>query len=196
MLSRLPFGVLLLDQQGRCLFLNEAAERVINMNDGVSLSAAGRLFAAESSSNARLGRAIHRALAYVVDRTRLPPDGPIALQRNDVTKRYVAFVLPLNRAVVAIGRRVPAAVVFVRDPNGEKTISGKRLEILFDLTAAEAKVAMALCDGASLSSCANQNGISIETARSQLKSVFAKTGVHQQSELVALLFKSLAGLPV
>jgi hypothetical protein len=41
--------------------------------------------------------------------------------------------------------------------------------------------------GTSLEQAAQELNISTETARSQLKAVFAKTDTHRQSELVALL---------
>ena len=55
------------------------------------------------------------------------------------------------------------------------------------LTSAEARLASLLASGTSLEDAAAELHISRETARSQLKVVFAKTGTHRQSELVALL---------
>jgi DNA-binding CsgD family transcriptional regulator len=57
----------------------------------------------------------------------------------------------------------------------------------FGLTAAEARLASRVGTGEPISRAAEQLGISAETARSQLKSIFAKTDVHRQAELVALL---------
>jgi len=61
------------------------------------------------------------------------------------------------------------------------------LALAFGLTPAEARLGSALATGTSLSEAADELGISRETARNQLKSVFAKTDTHRQSELVALL---------
>jgi DNA-binding CsgD family transcriptional regulator len=61
------------------------------------------------------------------------------------------------------------------------------LASLFGLTAAEARLASRLAGGAALNEVAAQLGISRETARNQLKAVFAKTETHRQAELVALL---------
>ena len=65
------------------------------------------------------------------------------------------------------------------------------LRSVFRLTEAEARLATQMAFGNSLESVADQFGIAKETARSQLKSVFAKTGVHRQAELVAMLAKLL-----
>lgn len=58
---------------------------------------------------------------------------------------------------------------------------------LFDLTAAEARVASGVAEGLTPDQIAHRDGTSRETVRYQLKTVFAKTGVSRQSQLTALL---------
>lgn len=62
-----------------------------------------------------------------------------------------------------------------------------QMSALFMLSAAEARLATALCNGTALDAYAQQSGISINTARSQLRAVLHKTGTHRQSDLVRLL---------
>ena len=52
---------------------------------------------------------------------------------------------------------------------------------------AEARLAAVLGEGLSLVEAARRLGIAHNTAKVQLRSVFAKTGVHRQAQLVALL---------
>lgn len=69
----------------------------------------------------------------------------------------------------------------------------------FDLTPGEARVAVSVANGNSLQDIAEAHSVSINTVRSQLQSIFGKTGVSRQSELVSLLAASpmaAAGLPV
>ena len=61
-----------------------------------------------------------------------------------------------------------------------------RARILFGLTAAEAKLASLIASGPALDNIAGQLGIARETARNQLKAVFAKTETHRQGEPIAL----------
>jgi len=61
------------------------------------------------------------------------------------------------------------------------------LEALFDLTPTEAKVASLLVQGQSVVEIAKAQEVKQNSVRTQLKSVFAKTGVHRQAELVGLL---------
>jgi DNA-binding CsgD family transcriptional regulator len=60
---------------------------------------------------------------------------------------------------------------------------------MFDPTPAEAKITIALLEGGDLRSIAAAQRVSIETVRTQLKSVFAKTNTSRQSELIALLMR-------
>lgn len=55
------------------------------------------------------------------------------------------------------------------------------------LTAAEARLAAKLVQGLQIADAAESLGISTHTARTQLKSIFAKTGARRQSELLHLL---------
>ena len=55
---------------------------------------------------------------------------------------------------------------------------------LFDLTAAEARVAAGILDGLTLTKIAKLHGVSIETVRSQAKAVLGKTGSRRQSEFI------------
>ena len=59
----------------------------------------------------------------------------------------------------------------------------------FQLTAREAKLASVMARGTPLQIAARELEIPWQTARNQLKSVFAKTYTHSQSELVALLMQ-------
>jgi DNA-binding CsgD family transcriptional regulator len=68
------------------------------------------------------------------------------------------------------------------------------LSQLFGLTRAEAALATQLSRGLQLQDAADALNISPHTARTQLKAIFAKTGVSRQAELVRLLVKSVAAL--
>lgn len=58
---------------------------------------------------------------------------------------------------------------------------------LFDLTTMEARVARALAAGSDIGATAESFGISRETVRAHLKSIFAKTGFSRQTDLAAAI---------
>ena len=61
------------------------------------------------------------------------------------------------------------------------------------LTLAECRVALLLSDGHSPKEIANTVGATDNTVRSQIKSIFSKTGVRRQSDLVRLPLTTRAG---
>jgi DNA-binding CsgD family transcriptional regulator len=99
---------------------------------------------------------------------------------------FVAHVLPLRGAGLDVFSG-SLSIVFITSvvPNGSP--SPQLLQALFDLTPAEARLASQLTVGSSVDQIALSNGLSLNTIRTHLKSVFAKTGVQRQAELVSLL---------
>lgn len=63
----------------------------------------------------------------------------------------------------------------------------------FGLTPAEARLALQLVAGETLRSAAAKLGISYETVRTHLKTIFNKTGTCRQAELVVVLVAVLPG---
>lgn len=63
----------------------------------------------------------------------------------------------------------------------------------FDLSPRETQVALHLAAGGSIREYAAAHGLSDQTVRTQLKSIFAKTGVNRQSGLAALFLGQAKG---
>lgn len=61
-----------------------------------------------------------------------------------------------------------------------------RLHHLYGLTRAEAELTVLLAQGESLEAIASARTVSLDTVRTQLRTVFKKTGTHRQGELVCL----------
>lgn len=68
----------------------------------------------------------------------------------------------------------------------------RQLMALFGLSAAEARLARALCHGDSLEEYATEQGLKLPTVKTQLRSIFGKTGTERQASLIRLL----SGIPV
>ncbi|MDB5960695.1 MAG: helix-turn-helix transcriptional regulator [Massilia sp.] len=85
-----------------------------------------------------------------------------------------------------------AAILFIYDSRTIPKATAELVERLFSLTGAEAQLVVALCAGKTLEDAAADRDISIHTVRSQLKSIFNKTGTHRQVDLMALVLSSPA----
>jgi DNA-binding CsgD family transcriptional regulator/PAS domain-containing protein len=68
-------------------------------------------------------------------------------------------------------------------------IHREALRELYGVTASEFRLIEQLVRGLSLQQSAKRLGIAVETARSYLKAIFAKTQTHRQGELIALLHR-------
>lgn len=62
-----------------------------------------------------------------------------------------------------------------------------RLERLYGLTRAEAELTVLLAQGQSLEAIATARGVKLDTVRTQLRTIYKKTGTHRQGELVCLV---------
>ena len=110
---------------------------------------------------------------------------PIVIRR-DGKRPIIAKVLPVPAAARNPFLGARAILTFVPiEPKARPDAS--LLSKTFGLTLAEVKLAAALADGTSLKAAAEELNISRQTARNQLKIVFAKTDTHRQSQLVALV---------
>lgn len=103
------------------------------------------------------------------------------------------LVAPFRPARDGFGAALPAAILFVRDPEAP-TAARSVLQGLFGLTPAEAAVAAALAAGKSVNEIAATHRIALNTARVHIRNILAKTNTTREAQLVALIFGSVAGL--
>ncbi|GGY97241.1 helix-turn-helix transcriptional regulator [Pseudoduganella plicata] len=99
----------------------------------------------------------------------------------------VLHVLPLAGAAHDLFARADALLVLT-NPGRCVPVSAECLQRMFDLTPAEARLAVMVGSrSATLAQIATEAGLSINTAKSQIRSVFQKTGTDRQADLVRLL---------
>ena len=113
----------------------------------------------------------------------------IVVPSADDTDAAVIHIVPLMKSARDLSSLASALMLV---SHGAST-PGDRFPLLkglYDLTRAEARVAMAILAAASLPQIAEDLGVSYETVRSTAKSVYAKTGSSGQVDLV----RRLAGL--
>jgi DNA-binding CsgD family transcriptional regulator len=79
------------------------------------------------------------------------------------------------------------AILLLTDLTSPLKPDAALLSAAFGLTAAEARLAAQLGSGAGLNEASACLRVGRETARSQLKAVFAKTNTHRQADLVGLI---------
>ena len=178
-LDSLSTPLLLLNDAGGVCFANRAALRLLDDRNGLGL-ARGRLVAVTSTGNARLQAVLARAIGRLG-----PAEGGGVLLERPAGRPLVVRVLPARQEFRHLAARA-AAIVLVHDPAAPPEIGLDVLTAL-GLTRAEAMLAQAIASGQSLATFARGGGVSLHTARTQLRDIFEKTDTHRQAELVALL---------
>ena len=114
-------------------------------------------------------------------------ENTLLVKRNSKRKDFELLVAPLPADRLGVFPKTPAALVLISDPEVTNALSWKLVQQLYGLSPAESKLSVALARGWPLKEYAKANRISVETARSQLKSVMSKTSTHRQAELIRLL---------
>jgi len=188
-LESLKLGVVILDESGTVLRSNAAAETILRRKDGLRLVNAG-LSCTAPAEDRRLRGAIRSAL----QRHAASGEGiAVAATRDDGCSRVGLLVQALPPGPLDGGRR-PAVAVFLRDPHGECHPAPGVVAQLFGLTPVETRLALEMTNGATLDETAALLDIRRNTARTHLRSIFAKIGVQRQAALVRVILNSVAVL--
>jgi uncharacterized protein YhfF/DNA-binding CsgD family transcriptional regulator len=194
-LSRIQTAVITVGSAMALAFTNPAAELLLQRGDGLRVRN-GRLAARCETDHRRLTDAVADACEQpAIDGLSQVPTGPIAagklisIHRDQDQPPYRVSLFPLRRGHAVRGLTPTAeAVMFVDDPNNDARPAQTDLYAhAFRLTPAEARLAVHLASGASLTEAAEAFGVTHNTARAQLRSIFDKTDTHRQGDLVRLL---------
>ena len=190
--DQLSVATLILDEKGRLLNHNALAGAILDEADGLLLKEQHLHIEGRD-----LNKALQEALSDVI---RAQQDGATAVVRALRVRRsgeradLGLVIRPVPPSDRGQGQAIPSVAIFVSDPDLRESASQQILGELFGLTPAEANLAILLARGLSLSEASATQHISLHTSRSQLNSVFSKTGVSRQAELVRLVLKSVASL--
>jgi DNA-binding CsgD family transcriptional regulator len=181
-LDALTIGVILLDAHGRPCYVNPIAESLIEASGALSLSTQG-LTASAPKIDRELKLGIQAALGPQGEFAAHPLRVPCPRQRADLWLR----IAPLAHGGAAGDDWASARVVVFCEGPDSRPLDAAQLHHAFGLTPREAALAQALLDGQKIDSAARALGVGRETVRSQLKSLFAKTGTNRQADLVQAL---------
>lgn len=188
-LERLAAAVIVSDASGFVLFANTRANRLLTEADGITV-AQGYLKAARQQDTEALLKLIGTASMVPCARD-VDPGGAMGLPRGE-RRPLSALVCPASRNGSSWGLpRRPGAFIFIRNPDDGGAIAARTIQSLLGLTVAESQLAASLAGGLSIEDVAAVRKTSLNTLRTQLKAIMAKTGTTRQSELVALIFRTL-----
>lgn len=181
-LDRLAAPMWVADGDGQVIFANHAAEQggmpcIVVRN--------GRVTAEGSGMAAKLSTLLQQATQQAAQ------SGALAFE-NAGGDRLTVLVAPLpaDSPLVADGRR-PLALLMAHNPAGNEEQPLDVLAALYGLSPAECRLAALILEGCTPTEAAARLTVQVSTVRTQLKSMFWKTGTHRQAELVKLLSGAL-----
>jgi DNA-binding CsgD family transcriptional regulator len=180
-LDNLSIGILFVTSDARVLFANRFAERALQSADALSASR-GCLRIQDSKLRHHFERLVGEAVQTSGGRG-TKAGGVIAVATASGRKLSL-LISPFRSISIGYGLPLPAAVIIFADPQVETVLPDKVLEALFGFTPAQTRLVLALLAGQGLAEYARSAGISINTAKTQMRQVFAKTGYDRQVDLV------------
>lgn len=180
MLDALPLPLVIADSGGAILFANRAA-RALPLATGVRIVRGERLGARRHADTA----ALRRALALTTDPALRVPAATVPLgSGSDVSAQFIALdsVGPHHP-----GRGAPRLSLMVLRQRQRALRAGiGRLGETYRLTPAERRVLALVLEGHRAAAVAQRLGVALATVRTQLRSIYEKTGCRGRAALIAL----------
>ncbi len=191
-MTQLLIGVVVLDQDGQVIDCNPAVNGILEMKDGLRM-VGKQLEASYANDNRKLQGLIRNALTRPQgSKTSLTE--AMSITRPSGRLSWGLIVQSILADQWSEGKHRPSVAVFVRDSEGQVHPPVRLAQQLFQLTPAETALAIELTNGLSLEEAAEALSIRRNTARAHLRSIFSKTGVRRQTELVRMFLNSVAWL--
>jgi len=180
LLDRIEYPLMIVDAAARVLFANVAARDWLSDADHPFARNAIAQQDRSCLDLLRLARQICGTNPAAVASMKLDAAAPCA------TTYLVGLPLREDHPVAQSWTQ-PVGMVVVYGPSSRKTPWLQLLRQMFHLTPAECRLVEKLSETHSLTGATAELRISVETGRTQLKSIFHKTSSHNQSELMRMV---------
>lgn len=185
--DRMQIGTIVLDETGSVLTTNNVADEILAKKAELWTSS-NVIHVRQHEAEKQLQSAIRNAMA--ADE---PAISAFSIARID-GGHWKILVKNIPGAPLVEGNHRPAVAIFVHDSDFKSAPPVDILRTLFNFTPAEATFAKLLAEGLTLDEAGAQLGISKNTVKSRLRSIFAKTGATRQSSLIRMLLDTMVSL--
>ena len=188
-LNLADYGVVLIERSGAVTFCNRIARQLIDNRDGIRLAGA-RLSADDLGGSVSLRVAIDHVITTGDDEEAVYP--LLQLPRRSGPP-LIAAMLPVKEPARELSHVAAVLYLVVPDIGLEQALPP--ICKLYRLSNVETQLAVKLATGYSLAEAAKLLRVQELTARGYLKTIFLKTDVHRQADLMRLLLGSLIRVP-
>ena len=183
-LEKVPHGIITIDYNLKVLFKNTLSEKILNGNFGVTLNVSDNTLRCIDDNEQKAFKSfIEKILQGNEDEATLnihSSNSKFPITLNITTPPQRNSSIPYKKTLI----------IHISHPEVGLFKNKQSLIDTFNLTKAEASLALEIANGATIQSISEEMNKSIQTARSQLKSVFLKMNVNSQAELVRHILTS------
>lgn len=172
-LDRMGCGAIIVDGSGQFISFNNLSETIIN-----------EYVKYKASDEINLREGFKLLLSSSGNRFRVDSESWAVIARKD-RKPIAIYSIPLGNEPDPY----ESSVVIIIDMEKAQGPSVEVLQRIFNLSLAEAKIALLILEGKTPLEIANFKGLSQWTIRTQLAAIYNKTKTRRQSELVTLLLR-------
>ncbi|PEQ14673.1 hypothetical protein B2G71_00260 [Novosphingobium sp. PC22D] len=182
---RMSFGWVTLDGEGRVLDSDINGAAMLGRGERLARGRDGRLTSRDPALRQEIGAAVSALLGNPQARPHA-----IVLSREP----WLDLLLVASAHRMGTTRAAPALVAYVHADNWSSADRCEQLAQLFDLAPSEARLALALSRGMSIAESAGELGLTVESARTYSKRIYAKTGARGQADLVRFIHRSVLAI--
>lgn len=188
-LDGLAVGVLLVDSERRVRYANTAAEALLRQHGGLQVSPRHELRALSPRLNQELQSLLEGAIRTSHREASPQPGGGVVACPDGRDGLAMLTVTPLSELAgyAELGNDGIAAAVFMSNPHSRHQLAQSLLKRAYGLTEREASLCEAFVNSPTLESVAETCGLSLNSVRTYMKDIYAKTGERSQAELMRLL---------
>jgi DNA-binding CsgD family transcriptional regulator len=182
---RMNFGWLTLDGEGCILDSDSHGENLLT-GSGIIVRGRGRRL---TSRNPKVAREITAAIQALLEDPRSRPRA-IVLSHEP----WLDMLLVAANIGSGATRPTPSLLAYVHADNWTSADRCEQLGQLFGLAPSEARLALALSRGMSITEAAAEIGLTVESARTYSKRIYLKTGARGQADLVRFIHRSVLAI--
>lgn len=184
-IQRLNYGWLTLDADCRVLDADATGTHLLDHSGVLGKAVSGRLSARSRTLEKEIVEAVKQLSAD-------PSSRPRALVLN--RDPWVDMLLvPAHRRPL-VDSHPPAVIAYIHGESWSSADRCEQLAELFDLLPSEARLALALSRGMSIAEAAEDLNLTVDTARTYSKKIYAKTGARGQPDLVRFIHRSILAI--
>jgi DNA-binding CsgD family transcriptional regulator/PAS domain-containing protein len=185
-LNQVNNPLLLVNARGKIVYINSLAEQLLNQQPNISI-VNNCIFIHSHEENKKIQHLIHQATSHDTQ-TSLKQGGAMCYHQPGSNSYLSIMVTPVNPDRINNDTSDDEMAILLLNTNHCKiSLSAELLKGLYNLTPAEARLVLHLCEGLTLDEISEKLCITKNTLKSQLRSSFRKTSVSRQSELINLV---------